>query len=170
MEEMDISLKNPAQAKNQLDKLEEIASLAKNDSLMEVLLYTKANYYYTFNQQGICATTSRVLDLSFFGAFEEKNNFFKEHNDDACAVWNLAKWNRAIILKYRNEGASNEQRTVMIQQFRKNFKELCGYSQFKLKTLIYFRAFMAMPMVWSNLSEAIRNLKRDGKIRRYNKA
>ena len=127
-------------------------------------------YYYTFNQQGICATTSRVLDLSFFGAFEEKNNFFKEHNDDACAVWNLAKWNRAIILKYRNEGASNEQRTVMIQQFRKNFKELCGYSQFKLKTLIYFRAFMAMPMVWSNLSEAIRNLKRDGKIRRYNKA
>ena len=45
--QMYISLKNPAQAKNQLDKLEEIASLAKNDSLMEVLLYTKANYYYT---------------------------------------------------------------------------------------------------------------------------
>ncbi|MEO5247326.1 sensor histidine kinase, partial [Bacteroides ovatus] len=39
--QMYISLKNPAQAKNQLDKLEEIASLAKNDSLMEVLLYTK---------------------------------------------------------------------------------------------------------------------------------
>lgn len=48
--QMYIALKNPAQAKGQLDKLEESAKLAKNDSLNEVLLYTKANYYYTFNQ------------------------------------------------------------------------------------------------------------------------
>ncbi len=127
-------------------------------------------YYYTFNQRGICATTSRVLNLGFFGAFEEKNKFFKEHKEDACAVWNLAKWNRAIILKYRNEGANEEQRNEMMQQFKTNFKELCGYTQFKLKTRIYFQVFMTMPMMLSNLSEALRNLKRDGKIRRYNKA
>ena len=42
------ALKNPARAKTQLNKLEETANLAKNDSLTEVLLYTKANYYYTF--------------------------------------------------------------------------------------------------------------------------
>lgn len=48
--QMYTALKNPAQAKTQLDKLEETANLAKNDSLTEVLLYTKANYYYTFNQ------------------------------------------------------------------------------------------------------------------------
>ena len=50
-------LKNPAQAKTQLDKLEETANLAKNDSLTEMLLYTKANYYYTFgmNSQGDAA-------------------------------------------------------------------------------------------------------------------
>ena len=45
--QMYTALKNPAQAKTQLDKLEETANLAKNDSLTEVLLYTKANYYYT---------------------------------------------------------------------------------------------------------------------------
>ena len=44
--QMYTALKNPAQAKIQLDKLEEMANLAKNDSLTEVLLYTKANYYY----------------------------------------------------------------------------------------------------------------------------
>ncbi|MBS5639746.1 MAG: HAMP domain-containing histidine kinase [Bacteroides sp.] len=48
--QMYTALKNPAQAKTQLNKLEETANLAKNDSLTEVLLYTKANYYYTFNQ------------------------------------------------------------------------------------------------------------------------
>ena len=90
--------------------------------------------------------------------------------EDACAVWNLAKWNRAIILKYRNEGANEEQRNEMMQQFKTNFKELCGYTQFKLKTRIYFQVFMAMPMMLSNLSDALRNLKRDGKIRIYNKA
>lgn len=127
-------------------------------------------YYYTFNQQGICASTSRKLDLGFFGAFKEKNNFFKSHGEEACAVWNLTKWNSAIILKYRNEGASEKQRNEMIRQFVINYHELCTYSQFGLKTRIYFRVFLIMPMVLSNLSEAIRNLKRDGKIRRYNKA
>lgn len=126
-------------------------------------------YYYTFNQQGICATTSRVLDLNFFGAFEEKNNFFKKHGDNACAVWNLKKWNKAIILKYRNKGADKEQRYAMMQQFKKNYKELRRYSQFNLNSICYFRLFIIMPMMLSNLSEAIRNIKRDGKIKRYNK-
>ena len=51
---MYMGLKNAAQAKGQLDKLEETANLAKNDSINEDLLYTKANYYYTFglNTQG----------------------------------------------------------------------------------------------------------------------
>ena len=51
---MYMGLKNAAQAKGQLDKLEETANLAKNDSINEDLLHTKANYYYTFglNTQG----------------------------------------------------------------------------------------------------------------------
>ena len=47
---MYITLKKPAQALDQLNKLEGLATQAKSDSLMDVLLYTKADYYYTFNQ------------------------------------------------------------------------------------------------------------------------
>lgn len=126
-------------------------------------------YYYTFNQQGICATTSRVLDLGFFGAFEEKNTFFKQHGEVACVVWNLTKWNRSIILNYCVEGASDEQRAQMMQQFKKNHKELCGYTQYKFRTKLYFQVFMTAPMMLSNLSEVLRNLIHDGKIRRYKK-
>lgn len=52
--QMFTSLKNPAKAKEQLNQLEEIANQAKNDSLNEAVLFTKANYYYTFglNNQG----------------------------------------------------------------------------------------------------------------------
>ena len=126
-------------------------------------------YYYTFNQQSISAATSRVLDMGFFGAFEEKNNFFKTHKDDACTIWNLIKWNKSIILKYRIKGASKGQRHIMMQQFKKNFKELQKYPKFKLKTNIYFHTFMISPMILSELSGILINLMRNRKIRIYNK-
>lgn len=68
-----IALKNAAQAKLQLDKLEETANLAKNDSISEDLLYTKANYYYTFglNTQGD-ACFRKLLNQ-----YKEKKNYGK---------------------------------------------------------------------------------------------
>lgn len=55
--QMYINTKNPARAKEQLNRLEETAKAAKNDSLSNDLLYTQANYYYTFgmNSQGDAA-------------------------------------------------------------------------------------------------------------------
>lgn len=51
---MYISLKNPTRAKEQLNRLEETAKAAQNDSLSNDFLYTQASYYYTFgmNSQG----------------------------------------------------------------------------------------------------------------------
>ena len=55
--QMYINTKNPARAKEQLNKLEETAKAAHNDSLSNDLLYTQANYFYTFgmNTQGDAA-------------------------------------------------------------------------------------------------------------------
>lgn len=52
--QMYIDIKNPARAKEQLNKLAETAKAAGNDSLSNDFLYTQANYYYTFgmNTQG----------------------------------------------------------------------------------------------------------------------
>ena len=52
-----INTKNPVRAKEQLSRLEETAKAARNDSLSNDLLYTQANYYYTFgmNTQGDAA-------------------------------------------------------------------------------------------------------------------
>lgn len=51
---MYVKLRNPSRAKEQLDKLEGWAEAAGVDSLDTDLLYTQANYYYTFgmNSQG----------------------------------------------------------------------------------------------------------------------
>lgn len=55
--QMYINTKNPVRAKEQLNKLEETAKAAHNDSLSNDLLYTQANYFYTFgmNTQGDAA-------------------------------------------------------------------------------------------------------------------
>ena len=71
--QMYINLKNPARAKEQLTKLEETAKASHNDSLSNDLLYTQANYYYTFgmNTQGDAATNRLI------GQYKEQKNYAK---------------------------------------------------------------------------------------------
>ena len=102
-------------------------------------------------------------------SFAEKAEFFKQNKDEACAYWNLAKWSKAIILAYHTPNATNEQLDMMMLQFKKNYKELCSFSTFSAKLRLYFRCFMLCPMLMSNMSEGIRNFKRDGKLIRYKK-
>jgi Signal transduction histidine kinase len=71
--EMYIALKRGAQAKDYLNKLEVLAASAQNNSVSEDLLYTQANYYYTFGmyEQG---------DASFkklIGKYKEQKNYDK---------------------------------------------------------------------------------------------
>lgn len=71
--QMYINLKNPARAKEQLTRLEETAKVSRNDSLNNDLLYTQANYYYTFgmNAQGDAATNRLI------GQYKEQKNYSK---------------------------------------------------------------------------------------------
>ena len=92
---MYIALKNPAQAKNQLDKLEEMAKLAKNDSLMEVLLYTKANYYYTFNQNAQGDACFRKL----INQYKEKKDYDKVSDCYKTLIGIARKANNASLME-----------------------------------------------------------------------
>ncbi|MDE5710539.1 MAG: sensor histidine kinase, partial [Bacteroides sp.] len=71
--QMYINLKNPARAKEQLARLEETAKASRNDSLNNDLLYTQANYYYTFglNAQGDAAINRLI------GQYKELKNYAK---------------------------------------------------------------------------------------------
>lgn len=75
--QMYINLKNPVRAKELLNLLEETAKTAHNDSLTNDLLYTQANYYYTFgmNAQGDAAINRLI------GQYKEQKNYAKV---DAC--------------------------------------------------------------------------------------
>ncbi|MBQ8673213.1 MAG: HAMP domain-containing histidine kinase [Bacteroides sp.] len=69
--QMYIKMKRTANAKEQLALLEEVAKAAANDSLSNDLLYTKANFYYTFgmNSQGDEAINRLI------GQYKEQKNY-----------------------------------------------------------------------------------------------
>lgn len=70
---MYINLKNSARAKEQLNRLAELAREAKSDSLDNDLLYTQATYYYTFgmNTQGDNAVNRLI------GKYKERKEYGK---------------------------------------------------------------------------------------------
>lgn len=93
--QMYTALKNPAQAKTQLDKLEEAANLAKNDSLTEVLLYTKTNYYYTFNQN----TQGDACFRKLINQYKEKKDYAKVNDCYKNLIGIARKTNNAPLME-----------------------------------------------------------------------
>ena len=71
--QMYIRLKSAPQAQGQLNRLEELAGLAKNDSIRENLLYTQANYYYTFGP----ASQGDVCVRKLISQYKEKKEYDK---------------------------------------------------------------------------------------------
>lgn len=77
--QMYINLKNPARAKEQLARLEETAKASRNDSLNNDLLYTQANYYYTFgmNAQGDAAINRLIGQYKELKSYDKVNECYK---------------------------------------------------------------------------------------------
>lgn len=71
--QMYINTKNPARAKEQLNKLEETAKAAENDSLSNDFLYTQADYYYTFGMNSQGDTTFKKL----IEQYKQQKNYAK---------------------------------------------------------------------------------------------
>ena len=75
--------------------MEETANLAKNDSLTEVLLYTKANYYYTFNQN----TQGDACFRKLLNQYKEKKDYAKVNDCYKNLIGIARKANNAPLME-----------------------------------------------------------------------
>lgn len=89
-----INLKNSARAKEQIDRMEETAKAARNDSLNNDLLYTQANYYYTFgmNSQGDAAINRLI------GQYKDQKNYTKVDDCYKTLISIARKANNAALV------------------------------------------------------------------------
>ncbi|MCD8310827.1 MAG: sensor histidine kinase [Prevotellaceae bacterium] len=78
--QMYINLKNTARAKEQLAKLDETAKAAHNDSIDNDLLYTQANFYYTFgmNAQGDAAIGKLIKQYKAIEAYDKVDECYQQ--------------------------------------------------------------------------------------------
>lgn len=89
---MYIKLKNVQRADEQLIHLEELAKQANSDSLKNDVLYTRANYYYTFGQhtQGDEAINQLINQYKSAQAYDKVNECYKTLIDIARKSGNAA--------------------------------------------------------------------------------
>lgn len=91
---MYIKLKNPAKAKEHLNRMEELAKAASDSGLNNDLLYTQANYYYTFglNAQGDAAINKLIL------AYQDEKDYNKADDCYRQLISNATKTNNARLV------------------------------------------------------------------------
>lgn len=89
-----VNTKNPARAREQLNKLEETSRTAHNDSLSNDLLYTQANYYYTFgmNSQGDAAFKKLIEQ------YKQQKNYSKVDESYKTLINIARKANNAALV------------------------------------------------------------------------
>lgn len=94
--QMFIALKNSVRAKEQLAALEETAGQAKNNSLNQELLYTKANYYYTFglNKQGDECFQQLIAQYKQNKEYEKVSDCYRNLIDQAAKANNASLMGR----------------------------------------------------------------------------
>lgn len=115
---MYIKLRNTARAKEQLNKLEGWAQAAQVDSLNTNLLYTQANYYYTFGQntQGDKAFNKLVALYSQQKDYDKAEACYKEMIDMGRRAGNTAMLARA----YERYMAWNDSTAALMAQDKYN--------------------------------------------------
>ena len=86
------NVKNTVRAKEQLTRLEEIDKAAANDSLHKDLLYTKANYYYTFGMpaQGDAAIRQLIEQYKAGKAYDKISECYKTLINTARSAGNAS--------------------------------------------------------------------------------
>lgn len=89
---MYVKLKNLQRADEQLSRLEELAKQAASDSLKNDVLYTRANYYYTFGQQaqGDEAISRLINQYKAANAYDKVTDCYKTLIDIARKSGNAA--------------------------------------------------------------------------------
>lgn len=128
---MYVQMNRAPKAKEQLDRLEELADGSKNDSLESDLLYTKAIYYYTFGNvaQGDAALRTLIAQYSGLTNYNQVKECYRALID----VGRKANSARMVARAYDSFISWND--SVQALSAQAKYKELDDRYQGCLKTI-----------------------------------
>lgn len=125
--------------------------------------------YHVLNDAGLTAQGTRMLDLTFQQAFEERQLVFSKDNDLNLLRWNLFKWNKSILLSYGNDMATIDQRKSLKLIFKNNQKQLKRLPPLPVLWRLIFLLFNFCPLLLSKTMLRLKDIIRYHTFRRFSK-
>lgn len=113
----------------------------------KIVITNQALYYYSCNPNSIMANKQEKPDMTYFGAYEERIDFFTRLGETELVDVSRMQWCKSLLLLYANKHLTSKDKQEIKRLFSENWS-LISHSAIvppKLKMLFY--GFERMPIV-----------------------
>ena len=122
-----------------------------------IIITSDSLYYYTINPNSIMGRLNKKPDLSYFSAYKERIEFFINENAidlEHCSRLQLCK---SIVMLYSNPILDNEQKNMIQNVFKENWRILRTSQYISIMYKIIFFMFSIFPLL---ISKSINSFKK----------
>lgn len=113
----------------------------------KIVVTNQALYYYTQNPNSIMGDKKRKIDLSYFGAYKERIDFFKEKKEKDLEDISRIQFCKSLFLLYLKPLLTLDEQLIILKTFRENWNAVKYSSFIGNKYKILFRTFSSFPYV-----------------------
>lgn len=122
----------------------------------KIVITNRPLYYYTYNANSIMGISKKKPDLRYFGAYEERINYFRKSGEQDLEKVSHMQFCKSLMLLYANDMLGNEQRDEIRERFRESWKEIKYSSVVSFKLKLLFRSFNLCQTVVAKLTSFLR--------------
>lgn len=113
-------------------------------------------YYYTYNAESIMGMSKKRPDLRYFGAYEERINYFFECGEKDLEDISHMQFCKSLLLLYSKGILDNKQLDETIGRFRESWKKIEHSPVVSLKLKLLFGIFNLCPTLVTKLVSTLR--------------
>lgn len=122
----------------------------------KIIVTNRPLYYYTYNSTSIMGVNKKKPDLRYFGAYEERINYFRKSGEKDLEDVSRMQLCKSLMLLYANDMLINGQRKEIRERFRESWKEIKPSPVVSFKLKLMFGAFNLYPIIVAKLASIVR--------------
>lgn len=121
----------------------------------KIVVTNQPLYYYTVNPNSIMGTAKKKPDTTYYGAYDERINFFREKGEKDLEDVSRLQFCKSLLLSYANGQLTGEQRKEIRRRFKDNWQVLKKSAIVPKLLKVLFLLFSFYPIVVSRLSHCV---------------
>lgn len=122
----------------------------------KIVVTNRPLYYYTYNSTSIMGMSKKKPDLRYFGAYEERINYFRKSGEKDLEDVSHMQLCKSLMLLYANAMLTHEQREEILERFRESWEEIKHSSVVSFKLKLIFGIFNLCPIIVAKSASLLR--------------